>query len=196
MTKNFTVLATGKIDGTAYRLIELATVPQGSKTGAPKAGRSAGPPFPRSSTPRRSPPSLPPSLVSPSRISAQVEIGADRFRGRYVPHLIVNNATPEVGSMSPIRKSENFTVLETGHIDGGAYRVVKFGDGSARVENWGPKGWTPGGATFGEISNAPPVGAAFAAKLGIPISDLGSPKIDEAALAMIARAKAEARSRT
>jgi hypothetical protein len=26
MTKNFTVLATGKIDGTAYRLIELATV--------------------------------------------------------------------------------------------------------------------------------------------------------------------------
>ena len=87
--------------------------------------------------------------------------------------------------------TENFTVLETGHIDGGAYRVVKFRDGSARVEGWGPKGWTPGGATFGEISNAPPVGAAFAAKLGIPMSDLGTPKIDEATAAMIARAKAE-----
>jgi hypothetical protein len=32
--------------------------------------------------------------------------------------------------------SESFTVLETGHIDGGAYRVVRLADGSERVEGW------------------------------------------------------------
>jgi hypothetical protein len=65
-------------------------------------------------------------------------------------------------------------VLDTGHIDGGAYRWVKLADGSSRVENWGPKGWTPGGASIGEIADAPPVGERFAAKFGIPLSDLGS----------------------
>jgi hypothetical protein len=76
--------------------------------------------------------------------------------------------------MSPTRKSENFTVRETGQIDGGAYRVVEFPDGSARVEGWGAKGWTPGGASFGEIFDAPPVSPRFAAELGISISGLAS----------------------
>jgi hypothetical protein len=71
------------------------------------------------------------------------------------------------------QKSENFTVLSTGHIDGGTYRVVELPDGSARVEEWRDGAWVPGGATFGEIADAPPVGAGFASKLGIPISDLG-----------------------
>lgn len=65
-------------------------------------------------------------------------------------------------------------VVETGHIDGGAYRWVELPDGGARVEEWrGPaKGWVPGGASFGEIADNPPVGAAFAKELGIPASDL------------------------
>src|SRR6516164_7175611 len=78
----------------------------------------------------------------------------------------------EALSMSPTRNSENFKVLDTGHIDGGAYRWVKFADGSSRVEGWGPDGWKPGGASIREIMDNPPVGAAFASKLGIPPSDL------------------------
>ena len=59
--------------------------------------------------------------------------------------------------------------------------VVKLADGSSTVEGWGPKGWTPGGASFGEIFDAPPVGRAFASELGIPLSDLGySPARSEA----------------
>ena len=76
--------------------------------------------------------------------------------------------------MSPTDKSENLKVLATGHIDGGAYRWVEMADGSGRVEGWGPKGWTPGGASIGEIADAPPVSPKFAGELGIPLSDLGS----------------------
>lgn len=64
------------------------------------------------------------------------------------------------------------TVLATGHIDGGAYRWVELPDGSSRVEEWRGGTWVPGGASIGEFSFALPVGAAFAAKLGIPMSDL------------------------
>lgn len=62
------------------------------------------------------------------------------------------------------------TFLCTGHIDGGAYRLLKLADGSGRVE--GPNGWVPGGAGAGEVMDAPPVGRAFAAKLGILPEDL------------------------
>jgi hypothetical protein len=71
-------------------------------------------------------------------------------------------------------KSENLTVLDTGKIDGGAYRWVELADGSSRVEEWRGDKWVPGGASFGEIANAPPVSPGFAAELGIPIADLGS----------------------
>jgi hypothetical protein len=64
------------------------------------------------------------------------------------------------------------TVFDTGHIDGGAYRIVELADGSARVEEWRGGKWVPGGASFGEIADAPPVGAAFAARLGIPAEDI------------------------
>ena len=74
--------------------------------------------------------------------------------------------------MSPIAKSENLTVLDTGKIDGGAYRWVKLADGSGRVEEWRGDKWVPGGASFGEIANAPPVSPGFASELGIPTSDL------------------------
>src|SRR6516165_2203860 len=60
--------------------------------------------------------------------------------------------------------------------------VVKLADGSSTVEGWGPKGWTPGGASFGEIFDAPPVGRAFASELGIPLSDRGG----QAAVAAVA----------
>jgi hypothetical protein len=65
-----------------------------------------------------------------------------------------------------------FKVYTAGKIDGGAYRIIEFADGSSRIENWGPKGWVPGGATFGEFFYAPPVSARFAAELDIPISDI------------------------
>jgi hypothetical protein len=70
--------------------------------------------------------------------------------------------------------TKNFTVLATGKIDGTAYRLIELADGSARLENWGPKGWTLGGATLSEIFDSPPISAKFAAELGIPKSDLGS----------------------
>ena len=44
--------------------------------------------------------------------------------------------------------------------------------GSERVEEWRGGKWVPGGATFDEFVFAPPVGAAFAARLGIPPEDL------------------------
>jgi hypothetical protein len=69
-------------------------------------------------------------------------------------------------------KSKNFTVRDTAHIDGGAYRWIELPDGSARVEEWRGGKWVPGGATFGEFLDNPPVGPAFAAELGIPPSDL------------------------
>jgi hypothetical protein len=71
-----------------------------------------------------------------------------------------------------IPTSANVTVRDTGHIDAGAYRVVRMADGSERVEEWRGGAWEQGGATFGEIADAPPVGPAFAAMLGIPPEDL------------------------
>jgi hypothetical protein len=68
--------------------------------------------------------------------------------------------------------TKNFTVYETAKIDGGAYRWIEFPDGSAKVEGWGPKGWTPGGATLDEFLFAPPVSPKFAAELGIPLADV------------------------
>jgi hypothetical protein len=68
--------------------------------------------------------------------------------------------------------TKNFTVRETAHIDGGAYRWVEFADGSARVEEWRGGKWVPGGATFDVFFETPPVGAAFARRLGIPPEDL------------------------
>jgi hypothetical protein len=63
-------------------------------------------------------------------------------------------------------------VLDTGKIDGGAYRWVELADGSARVEKWKGNKWVPGGASFGEIADNPPVSARFAAELGIPMADV------------------------
>jgi hypothetical protein len=80
--------------------------------------------------------------------------------------------TPKAGSMSPNLKSENLTVLETGHIDGGAYRWLELADGSWRVEEWRGDKWVPGGASFGEFLDNPPVGPEFAAELGIPMADV------------------------
>ena len=67
----------------------------------------------------------------------------------------------------------NFTVLATAKIDGGAYRWIKLPDGSSRIEEWHPgKGWKPGGADIDEMWYTPPVSPAFAARLGIPLSDI------------------------
>jgi hypothetical protein len=63
-------------------------------------------------------------------------------------------------------------VLDTGKIDGGAYRWVEFADGSARVEEWRGDKWVPGGASFGEFLDSPPVSPRFAAELGIPMADI------------------------
>jgi hypothetical protein len=76
------------------------------------------------------------------------------------------------GEISMKTKGACYTVVDTGHIDGGAYRLVELADGSARVEGWTAKGWVPGGASIEEMMDSPPVGAAFAARLGIPPSDL------------------------
>jgi hypothetical protein len=80
--------------------------------------------------------------------------------------------TPEAGSMSPNLKSENLTVLDTGHIDGGAYRWLELADGSWRVEEWRGDKWVPGGASFGEFFDSPPVSPGFASELGIPMADI------------------------
>jgi hypothetical protein len=74
---------------------------------------------------------------------------------------------------------KNLTVLDTGKIDGGAFRWVKLADGSWRVEEWRGDKWVPGGASFAEIADSPPVGPEFAAELGIPMSDLGSRAVSE-----------------
>jgi hypothetical protein len=63
-------------------------------------------------------------------------------------------------------------VLETGHIDGGAYRWLELADGSWRVEEWRGDKWVPGGASFGEFFDSPPVGPEFASELGIPMADI------------------------
>jgi hypothetical protein len=63
-------------------------------------------------------------------------------------------------------------VLDTGKIDGGAYRWVEFADGSARVEEWRGGKWIPGGASFGEFLDSPPVSPGFASELGIPMADI------------------------
>ena len=68
--------------------------------------------------------------------------------------------------------TKNFTVRETAKIDGGAYRIVKFPDGSGRVEEWRGGKWVPGGATLDEFLFAPPVSPRFAAELGIPLTDV------------------------
>jgi hypothetical protein len=65
-----------------------------------------------------------------------------------------------------------FTVRETAKIDGGAYRWVEFADGSARVEEWRGGKWVPGGATFDEFFETPPVSPRFATELGIPLADV------------------------
>jgi hypothetical protein len=90
--------------------------------------------------------------------------------------LVVDNDRKCVAADAAARphsemKSESFTVRDTVHIDGGAYRWLELPDGSWRVEEWRGK-WAPGGATFGEFLDNPPVGPAFAARLGIPPSDL------------------------
>jgi hypothetical protein len=71
-------------------------------------------------------------------------------------------------------KSESFKVRDTAHIDGGAYRWLELPDGSWRVEEWRGGKWLPGGANIEEFFDNPPVGPAFAARLGIPLSDLKS----------------------
>ncbi len=95
-------------------------------------------------------------VLSTAKIDGKQVAARDRYRVR----LVVDNS------------KHITTVLSTAHIDGGAYRWVEMADGSSRVENWGPKGWAPGGASLGEIVDSPPVGSAFAAELGIPPSDL------------------------
>ena len=40
------------------------------------------------------------------------------------------------------------------------------------IRGWGLNGWLDGGASLDEFILAPPVSSAFAAKLGIPASDL------------------------
>jgi hypothetical protein len=67
---------------------------------------------------------------------------------------------------------KNFTVLDTGKIDGGAYRWLELADGSGRVEEWRGDKWVPGGASFAEFFDSPPVSPRFAAELGIPPEDL------------------------
>jgi hypothetical protein len=74
--------------------------------------------------------------------------------------------------MCPIPKSGIRTVLSSGKIDGGAYRIVETPDGGAMVEEWRGGTWVPGGAGYGEVRDAPPVTPEFAAMLGIPFEDL------------------------
>jgi hypothetical protein len=152
------VLDTGHIDGGAYRWVKLADGSSRVEGWGPKGWTPGG--------------------ASIGEIADAPPVG-ERFAGELgIPPSDLGSTytessrRPPTRSMSPTAKSENLTVLETGHIDGGAYRVVRLGDGSERVEGWGAKGWTPGGSTFWEIANAPPVSARFAAELGIPVSDL------------------------
>jgi hypothetical protein len=93
------------------------------------------------------------------------------------PRLVVDNDRKCVAADAAARphsemKSESFKVRDTAHIDGGAYRWLELADGSWRVENWTADGWKPGGADISEFWDNPPVGPAFAARLGIPVDDL------------------------
>jgi hypothetical protein len=89
----------------------------------------------------------------------------DRRRAlRACPRLVYSRPMPT--------KSRNFTVRDTLHADGAAFRWLELPDGSWRVEQWTADGWKPGGASFSEFFDNPPVGPAFAAKLGIPADDL------------------------
>jgi hypothetical protein len=74
--------------------------------------------------------------------------------------------------MFPNSKSNKLKVVSTGKIDGGAYRIVELPNGSGRVEEWTAEGWVPGGASFGEVYDAPAISPSTAVRLGIPIEDL------------------------
>jgi len=73
----------------------------------------------------------------------------------------------EVGSMSAKAKSVK-AVEPPVKIDGGVSRLVRFTDGSARIETWSKGGWAPGGASAAELMAAPKASPAFLASLGVP----------------------------
>jgi hypothetical protein len=157
--KNFKVLSTAKIDGGAYRWLEIA---DGSwRIEEWRAGKWE------------------PGGADIDEFWYTPPVSTAFAAGLGIPLSDITTAPPRLpapaDAMSPTAKSENLKVLDTGHIDGGAYRWVELADGSGRVENWGPKGWAPGGASIGEIADAPPVSERFAAKFGIPMSDLTTP---------------------
>jgi hypothetical protein len=87
-----------------------------------------------------------------------------------------NMALPSCGDLAR-RGSEKPLMVIAGpsKIDGGVSRVVKFTDGSSRVETWEPgTGWVPGGASYDEFMPGAcmPVSAELAARMGIPASEL------------------------
>jgi hypothetical protein len=126
---------------------------------------------PTSTTPPKAPvrPPIWKELIEQERRYREKLIKVRAKRRRMPTHAECLEALVELGAEE---RMKNFTVFDTGHIDGGAYRIVELADGSARVEEWRGDKWVPGGASFGEIADAPPVGAKFAAELGIPISDI------------------------
>jgi hypothetical protein len=73
--------------------------------------------------------------------------------------------------LRPAALAPRLRVLGTAK-DGGAYWLLKTLDGLMAIRGWGLNGWLDGGASLDEFILAPPVSSAFAAKLGIPASDL------------------------
>ena len=71
-----------------------------------------------------------------------------------------------------IRNSETFKVLSAARSTAGP--IAGLSSGSGKIEAWRDGKWVPGGADIEEFMFAPPVSAAFAARVGIPASDLKS----------------------
>jgi hypothetical protein len=120
------------------------------------------------------PPEDPDSDLSPE-LKQELAEKEEYYRTRVAPYLTLDGEQDEdwreAGSMSPSLKPPNLTVVMAGKIDGGAYRIV--GDGvDAWVEEWKAGGWVKGGASIGEVLDAPPVSSELASRLGIPPADL------------------------
>ncbi len=57
-------------------------------------------------------------------------------------------------------------LVEPRIVDGALARMVKFPDGSGRVETFGPDGWKPGGTDISSLLKAPPASDERLAEFG------------------------------
>lgn len=65
------------------------------------------------------------------------------------------------------------------NLGGALGRVVKFPDGTGRVETWGATGWEPGGADLTAILRAIPASANRLKEYGVPENEWPEDLLEE-----------------